>query len=117
MATRRRKINYMGSLAEFKQSVSDQLVDGGGGAGGVLPGGYSGPLSGSSPDTLFIPPGSGSSDSLRYQLPYYRLDDIDKGPSTKITGGSGKIGGKPKKPGKGKNKKGKPTGGGPLTAE
>ena len=36
MAMRRRKIDYMGSLADFKQSVNDSQVDGGGGM--LLPG-------------------------------------------------------------------------------
>lgn len=47
MAVRRRKINYMGSLAEFKQSVNDSQVDSGGGVasimgGGVMPGSFGG---------------------------------------------------------------------------
>lgn len=72
MAVRRRKINYMGSLAEFKQSVNDSQVDSGGGVasimgGGVMPGVY-GP---NRPDTVVG--GQSLGDESLY--PYYDFPD------------------------------------------
>ena len=68
MAARRRKINYMGSLADFKQSINDSQVEGGGGAasimgGGVVPGSYGS----GRPDTSFINEQPG--ESTRYPSP------------------------------------------------
>ena len=70
MAVRRRKINYMGSLAEFKQSVNDSQVEGGGGSanimgGGVMPGGYSSGFN----DTIIINEQGGNSGRGYYDFP------------------------------------------------
>ena len=102
MAVRRRKINYMGSLAEFKQSVNESQVEGGGGAasimgGGVMPGSYG---SGRS-DTNFINEQPGQS------TPYYDFPDPIKRPKDKIRVVQIPypvyIPGRPRKPGKGKS--------------
>ena len=102
MAVRRRKINYMGSLAEFKQSVNESQVEGGGGAasimgGGVMPGSYG---SGSS-DTNFINEQPGQS------TPYYDFPDPIKRPKDKIRVVQIPypvyIPVRPRKPGKGKS--------------
>lgn len=72
MAVRRRKINYMGSLAEFKQSVNESQVEGGGGAasimgGGVMPGVYAP----NRPDTNVVNGQSGETSAY----PYYDFPD------------------------------------------
>lgn len=72
MAVRRRKINYMGSLAEFKQSVNDSQVDSGGGVasimgGGVMPSVYSP----NRPDTIV----GGQSLGNKSSYPYYDFPD------------------------------------------
>ena len=70
MAVRRQKINYMGSLAEFKHSVNDSQVEGGGGSaniigGGVMPGSFGG----GTRDTITINEQGGNSDRGYYDFP------------------------------------------------
>ena len=108
MAVRRRKINYMGSLADYKASTgsgsnsNESQVEGGGGAasimgGGVMPGSYG---SGRS-DTNFINEQPGQS------TPYYDFPDPIKRPKDKIRVVQIPypvyIPVRPRKPGKGKS--------------
>jgi hypothetical protein len=70
MAVRRRKINYMGSLAEFKQSINESQVEGGGGAasimgGGVMPGSYGSGFN----DTITINEQGGTDGRGYYDFP------------------------------------------------
>ena len=70
MTTKRRKINYMGSLAEFKQSVNDSQLEGGGGSANIMGGGVMpGSLGGGTRDTVFINEQGGIDGRKYYDFP------------------------------------------------